>query len=214
MAHAATFDAYQHFAAARRGTIDDGLAERLPVGDQGLAVHLRSSSALSGFSESGPSSERGAPLVRAIGRMPQRRRGERRASATNRSTDNSSARAVASRSAAASKAGTSTPSERRLWRSILRRWPKAACVTLSSSCGRRAAARAWHRSTSEDLTFGGGTKRRGVDVEQDARLAAPLRQHRQASVALRMRLRQRCVRRPRAGTSGPRYRTRAATARR
>ena len=41
MAHAAAFDAHQHFAAARRRTIDDGLAERLPVSDQRLAMHFR-----------------------------------------------------------------------------------------------------------------------------------------------------------------------------
>src|SRR5580692_4625740 len=40
MAHAAALDAHQHFAAARRRTIHDGLAERLAVSDQRLAVHF------------------------------------------------------------------------------------------------------------------------------------------------------------------------------
>ncbi len=40
MAHAAALDAHQHFAAARRGAVDHGLAERLPVGDERLAVHF------------------------------------------------------------------------------------------------------------------------------------------------------------------------------
>ena len=40
MAHAATLNAHQHFAAAWRWALDDGLAERLPVGGERLAVHL------------------------------------------------------------------------------------------------------------------------------------------------------------------------------
>src|SRR5579862_9801726 len=40
MTHATTLDPYQHFAATWRRTIDHGLAERLSVGDQRLAVHL------------------------------------------------------------------------------------------------------------------------------------------------------------------------------
>ena len=39
--HAATFDAHQHLAAARRRTIHDGFAKRLAVGDQRLAVEFR-----------------------------------------------------------------------------------------------------------------------------------------------------------------------------
>ena len=104
---------------------------------------------------------------------------------------------------------------RRLWRSILRRWPKAAWVTLSRSraVAGSGAARGTSR-TSEDVTFGGGTNADGVHVEQYPRLAAPLHQHGQSSVSSSSRARQRCVRRPRAGTSGRRNRTTAATARR
>ena len=38
MAHAATLNAHQHFAAAWRWALDDGLAERLPVGGERLAA--------------------------------------------------------------------------------------------------------------------------------------------------------------------------------
>jgi hypothetical protein len=40
MAHAAALDAKEHFAAARGGAIDHGLAQRLPVGDERLAVQF------------------------------------------------------------------------------------------------------------------------------------------------------------------------------
>jgi hypothetical protein len=70
----------------------------------------------------------------------------------------SSARAVGSRPLAASNPATSAPSDRRLWRSIFRRCPKAARVTVSSS--RRSqgigAVRGTSRTT-EDVTLGGGT---------------------------------------------------------
>ncbi len=42
--------------------------------------------------------------------------------------------------AAASSASGSPPSDLRLWRSILRRWPKAACVTRSQRAGGRRRA--------------------------------------------------------------------------
>src|ERR1019366_6203459 len=53
-----------------------------------------------------------------------------RVSATKPSTGISSARAVGSIAAAASSAPTSTPSDLRLWRSILRRCPNAASVSF------------------------------------------------------------------------------------
>ena len=40
MAYAATLDAHQHFAAARRGAVHDRLAERLAVGNERLAMHF------------------------------------------------------------------------------------------------------------------------------------------------------------------------------
>ena len=57
-------------------------------------------------------------------------------------------------------ASGSRPSDFRLWRSILRRWPKAASVTRSQRAafaGRAALARGTS-STSDDVTLGGGTK--------------------------------------------------------
>ena len=80
----------------------------------------------------------------------------------------------------------SSPSDFRLARSILRRWPKAAAVTRSSA--RRSQGRGSARGTSctsDDVTFGGGTNADGRDVEQDLRLRAPARQHREAAIGLR-----------------------------
>jgi hypothetical protein len=55
------------------------------------------------------------------------------------------------------------PSCLRLWRSILRRWPKAASVTRSSALRSQGGGFARGIScTSEEVTFGGGTKADGA----------------------------------------------------
>src|SRR5262249_43959339 len=63
----------------------------------------------------------------------------------------------------ASSASASPPSDLRLWRSILRRWPKAASVTRcnvrlshGNGCERGTS------STSEEVTLGGGTNAVGA----------------------------------------------------
>ena len=97
----------------------------------------------------------------------------------------SSARAVGSSPAAAIRLATSTPSERRLWRSIFRRCPKAAWVTASKVRRSQASGAARGRiRTTEDVTLGGGTNADALYVEEYPRFATPLHQHRQASVAL------------------------------
>ena len=173
MADAAALDAHQHFAAARGGAVDDGFAQRLPVGDERLAVHFRHCGRL-------------IRTIHAPRSCPRPRQAARaRASATKPATEMSSARAVGSRPAAASRAATSTPSERRLWRSILRRWPNAAWVTRLEQpaiAGQRRRPR--HQTHQRGCDFRRRHEGRGVDVEQDARLAAPLRQHGQPPVAL------------------------------
>ena len=78
--------------------------------------------------------------------------------------------------AAASSGSGSAPSDFRLWRSILRRWPNAAAVTRSSSARSQASGSArGTSSTTDEVTFGGGTKADGCDVEQDLRLACASR---------------------------------------
>src|SRR5262249_7950955 len=104
MAHAAALDPHKHLGAARCRRLDDGLAQGRPVGDERLA------------DQPGHATPRSASW---------------RASATKPSTAISSARAVSAMPAAASSGFGSTPSVRRLWRSIFRRWPKAASVTRS-----------------------------------------------------------------------------------
>src|SRR5712691_4876259 len=86
-----------------------------------------------------------------------------RARAQKSATDSSSARAVGTMPARASRGSTGTPSVLRLERSILRRWPKAAAVTRSRTgfaAGASATGRGVRRTTL-DVTFGGGTKARG-----------------------------------------------------
>ena len=56
MADAATLDAHQHFAAARRGAVHDGLAKRLPIGDERLAMHF---------------GHRNPPAASSVGIMPE-----------------------------------------------------------------------------------------------------------------------------------------------
>ncbi len=71
----------------------------------------------------------------------------------------------------------------KLWRSILRRCPKAAAVSRSRIEGSMpsgsAAGRRW---TIAEATLGGGGKGAAVNRERDAGLGAPLRRDRQAAV--------------------------------
>src|SRR5262249_39218667 len=124
MAHAAALDPHKHLAAARLGRLDDGLAQRRRVGDERLADELCHASF---------------------------RSGSWRARATKPSTGISSARAVSAMPTEASRGFGSNPRVRRLWRSILRRWPKAASVTRSSAARSqpRGSGRGTRRTTDE-----------------------------------------------------------------
>ena len=75
----------------------------------------------------------------------------------------SSARAAGSIAGGGEQRRGSAPSERRLWRSILRRWPNAAAVMRSSvvRVQGRGLARGTSRTTDE-VTLGGGTKAEGA----------------------------------------------------
>ena len=120
-----------------------------------------------------------------------------------------------SRPAASSSGARSAPSDFRLWRSILRRWPKAAAVTRPRSRRRRpAGAGARHELTTDDMTLGGGVKAEGGTsnrMRASRAPAAPARRaaHRPSAAGRR----RRCARPPRAGTSASGSRTRAARAR-
>ena len=62
----------------------------------------------------------------------------------------------------------------RLWRSILRRWPKAARVTRSRSAIRQGSGSGrGRRWTTLEVTFGGGTK---ADGATSNRMVACVRQ--------------------------------------
>src|SRR6516164_367558 len=146
MAHSAAGDADQNLGAARRRTVRNRFAQRLPISDKRLAAKL-AHAVLS------PK----APVFSIVPSRP-RATSSMRASRTNCSTETSSARAVGSSPAAAMSSAVSLPNERKLCRSILRRWPKAACVTASSM--ERSQGSGADRGTSrttEDFTLGGGT---------------------------------------------------------
>ena len=64
--------------------------------------------------------------------------------------------------------------------------------------------------TTDDVTFGGGTKADGATSNRMLRLRAPAGEHAEPAVSLRRPAWRRCARRPRAGTSAPAGRTRAA----
>ena len=75
----------------------------------------------------------------------------------------------------------STPSDFRLWRSILRRWPKAASVTrCSAPANRRAAARPRHQPHHRRGDLRRRHEGRRRHVEQDLGLGAPAGEHRRA----------------------------------
>ena len=100
----------------------------------------------------------------------------------------SSARAVGLKPAAERSAEESAPSERRLWRSILRRWPNAACVTLSrSSRSHGSGSGRGGRCKSEDCHLRRWHKGGRIYVRKNPRFAAPLDKYRKPPVALRAR---------------------------
>ena len=105
------------------------------------------------------------------------------ASATNPSTGISSARAVGSMPAASSKAA-GIDTER------LQALPQHLAALAEGGLGHalQGCAIAGERlgrgvsRTTEDVTFGGGTKARRRDVEQDLRFGAPAGQHGEAAI--------------------------------
>ena len=107
-----------------------------------------------------------------------------RASAANASIVRSSGRAVGSMPAFSSSA--SPPSVFKLWRSILRRWPKAAAVTVSRSASSAGASGSAQRLQPHDRRGHRGRRHKGaaVDVEQDFGLGPPPRQHRKPAIML------------------------------
>ena len=188
MADAAALDAHQHFAAARGRAIDRRFRTAAARRRRATGGAFWSCGAIRRLLGSSIRVAGCGVAHHACSTCLHARREPRGAARRSPATRMSSARAVGSSPAAASSAGTSAPSERRLWRSILRRWPKAACVTRSRSArshGSGAGAR--HQTHHRGCDFRRRHEGRRLDVEQDARLAAPLRQHRQASVALRCR---------------------------
>ena len=175
MADAAALDAHQHFAAARLRTIDD----------RSRKAAARKRRAIGGASWScrpllhGVRHRRHHARDRAARREPAPAPQSLRPGCPRRAPSGSSPRRQRS-------AGTSTPSERRLWRSILRRCPKAACVTPSRSwrsqgSGAARGSEAHHRRGDFRRRHEGGR----IYVEQNAGFAAPLRQHRKPPVAFR-----------------------------
>ena len=120
------------------------------------------------------------PFVRRLGR-----RGARASARSPRPECPRRGRSARSRPRRAAASG-SRPSDFRLWRSILRRWPKAASVTFCSAmrfAGQRRAAR--NQLDQRRRHLGRRHERGRRDVEQDARLGAPAGQHRQPAVGLR-----------------------------
>ena len=111
MAHAATLNAHQHFVAAGCGQSTTVSQSGVAVGDERLAMQWSAP----------PLMRRRRPLSRAHRARERYEAGD----------GNVFGPRVGSRPAAAINAGVSPPSARRLWRSILRRWPKAAWVAVS-----------------------------------------------------------------------------------
>ena len=104
------------------------------------------------------------------------------ASAANCATSSCSGRAVGSMPAFSSSA--SPPRGFRLWRSILRRWPKAAAVTVSSffkSAGATGSGNGSSR-TMEEVTEGGGTKALRFTSNRIFACVRHGRQHRQPAI--------------------------------
>src|SRR5712671_1372224 len=150
MAHAAALDPHQHLTAARLRAIGNGLAQGRPIGGERLAHEL------------GHGSRWGSRSVTA------------RARAAKPATGISSARAVSAMPAPASSVRGSGVSDLRLWRSIFRRWPKAASVTRSRvRRSHGAGADRGTRRTTAEVTLGGGTK---AEAETSNRIFTSARQ--------------------------------------
>ena len=87
--------------------------------------------------------------------------------------------------ASSSSAIVSTPSDFRLCRSILRRWPKPASVTRCKAFESQGSGtgRGVNRTT-DDVIDGGGTKACGATSNNIFASAAPARQHRKAAIGI------------------------------
>ena len=107
------------------------------------------------------------------------------------------------------------PSDFRLWRSILRRWPKAASVTRCRALDVAGQRRRGGEQARPATTSPSAAARRPMAAMSNRMRAsrAPAGEHRQPAVASSSPVRRRCAPQPRAGTSAPADRTRAARAR-
>ena len=151
MAYAATLDAHQHFAAAWRRAVDDGLAQRLPVGDERLAMHLGHGGVLSdGVRRRHHARDRGvrrgpAPAIQSR-RPGYPRRAPSGSSRRPREEPRRRRRANAGFDAASCAAGQTRLGSR-----------------FRGACDRRATAPIAARDApGEDVTLGGGTKAEGL----------------------------------------------------
>ncbi len=106
------------------------------------------------------------------------------ASATNPATSISSARFVGSIPARPSRSSASTPKPFRLCRSILRRWPNAACVIVASNLPSQAQRHTARGTSSTDrgCHFRRRREGRSRNVEQNPRRATPIGKHCKATV--------------------------------
>ena len=110
----------------------------------------------------------------------------RRRAGRSRATLSASPRSVGAMPAAASRGSGSAAASFRLWRSILRRWPKAAAVTAPSVLTEQAGdgCSIGANSTTAEATVGGGVKASGFTVNSRRGPRAPLGDHRQPPVGL------------------------------
>ena len=150
MAYAATFDAHQHFAAARRGAVHDGLAERLSVGNERLAMHFShwdppAASGVGIMPESGDVRRGPAPAMQ-IRQSGYLRRAPSGLARRSRAAPEHRHQANAGFDAASCAAGRMRPGLRF----------RGACDRKASGCVRGT------RRTSEEVTFGGGTNADGL----------------------------------------------------
>jgi hypothetical protein len=202
MADAAALDAHQHFAAARRRAVDDRLAQRLAVSDERLAMHIGH------WIGHSPAADAGI--------MPHCRAEWRERAPARRSRRPECPRRAPSGSRPAPRAARHVGTERS--QALAQHLAPLSEGGPGYGFEQPAVARQRLRPRHEPHQRGCDLRRRhecrGVDVEQNARLASPLHEHGQSPVTFRAGSRRRCARRPRAETSEWRHRTRAATARR
>ena len=164
VAHATAFDAHQDFVTTWLRAFHHRLAQGRGIGDKRLAMHhghgritgepsLQSHSASIAIVGSGPA-DITSRVQFAAGGLPACARAPRilqpgcpRPARSVRYQRQRELRACR------------CPSDFKLWRSIFRRWPKAAAVTCSRTtrvAGKRIAAR--YQLTTDEVTLGGGTK--------------------------------------------------------